>query len=621
MCDRYKGRVRYYEIINEPDLSVRDVEAYLKLVKAGSRGIKRADPTAVVLASGVSGVDFDRGRVPFTTKFLELGGHRHCGLIPFHPYAYPRTFSRGYTEGPEANKQAEKQRWVRDLCRKHGLRMWIGELGWSMSGEGRGGSDERFLYPGEEFPSEERHFASYLARTMLIAKMEPTLEAHFWFVASFDNTFYNWKGTCNGYSLCGRGDNILASAAAYASLASLTEGFAFSRRLTLNDKKLWAPVFARKDRSILALWAAHDAFLLPGSLLGNGVRTLDILGNEKGLVRGGIRIDGEPTYILGPGRAIAALSAKLEKTRLGFFEDILVTDAFLTPEHDVVIVLKNRNREQVSPRIELAYPGGTDTLRVKLGSLDEKIVRVRLKKAPKKGSRLPVEVRLTRAGHTSERHFVLSPPPEHTLVATRATGKITVDGSLADWPRERPIYLNRRDQVLPPDPGVWGGTGDLSGVGYLMHDDECLYFACAVKDDVHLNNQPGHRLWAQDSIQLATGSAYEKRYAEITFALTPRGIKNQTSLGRHSGKPAEGLRIAVKQLPDGGGLVYETAIPWQALEPVKLLPGKVVHFAFIINDDDGRGRKWMGIANPAAIGATKDLKLYPRLLLQARKGN
>ena len=65
------------------------------------------------------------------------------------------------------------------------------------------------------------------------------------------------------------------------------------------------------------------------------------------------------------------------------------------------------------------------------------------------------------------------------------------------------------------------------------------------------------------------------------------------------------------------GLIYEVAIPLKAFEPTKFISSdRRISFAFIINDDDGRGRKWMGIDNPTAIGLTKDLKVFPLLLLK-----
>gem|GEM_PF-3553562 len=617
VAERYRDRIKYYEVINEPDLMIADVQTYLEFAKAGHRGIKRGAPAAIVLATGVSGVDFDRGNVPFTTKFLELGGDKYCDLIPFHPYAYPRAFAQGSAESPEENKQAEKQGWIRELCQKYNRRMWIGELGWDLASEGRGSSDERFIYPSVQFPKEERDFANYLTRSMLIGKMEPKLEAYFWHAASFDETPYNWKGNCTGYSPFGRGDNVLASGAAYANVASLTEGFTFSRSLDLKDENLWAAMFKRDAKAILAVWAVRDAFLLPGSLLGGEVKILDILGNEKRPERGGIRIDGEPAYILGSADAINAVSANMEKSApLGFYEGLSITDSFLTSDGNLFIILKNRNGKQVSLGMELDYPGGTEFLRLELPALKEQVVTVPMKKTLKKGEKLPLKVRLVRPDYTSQHDLVLPPPSDHSLVATKANTRITIDGSLGEWPKEEAIYLTRKEQVLPPDPGVWGGVDDLSAVGYVMYDNEYLYFACDVKDDLHLNNQPADGLWAQDSIQLGMGTVEKREYAEISLALTNQGIKSRKEHGVNSGGPVVGLRIAIERMKEQKGLVYEAAIPLNALEPVSIKPGKTIAFAFIINDDDGRGRKWIGIDNPAAIGATKDLNVYPLLLFR-----
>ena len=51
---RYKGKLRFFEIWNEPDISFGNftTEQYLKLLRAGYEGVKRGNPEAVVMTGG-----------------------------------------------------------------------------------------------------------------------------------------------------------------------------------------------------------------------------------------------------------------------------------------------------------------------------------------------------------------------------------------------------------------------------------------------------------------------------------------------------------------------------------------------------------------------------------------
>jgi beta-glucosidase/6-phospho-beta-glucosidase/beta-galactosidase len=86
VVQRYCDRVKYWEIHNEPKMSLN----YAKVVKAASKTIKKTDPTAKIIAGSIARVNVEGLRL-----ILEEGG---VGLfidaITYHPY----------DEFPEASK-------------------------------------------------------------------------------------------------------------------------------------------------------------------------------------------------------------------------------------------------------------------------------------------------------------------------------------------------------------------------------------------------------------------------------------------------------------------------------------------------------------------------------------
>ncbi len=85
-----KGRIPYYEIINEPQLymSAADYSGYLK---SASEAIRKADPAAKVIGLCLTS-DFGGNMDQFCRESMALGSGKWLDAIGFHPYG-PRTLT------------------------------------------------------------------------------------------------------------------------------------------------------------------------------------------------------------------------------------------------------------------------------------------------------------------------------------------------------------------------------------------------------------------------------------------------------------------------------------------------------------------------------------------------
>lgn len=121
---RYKDRVKYWEIWNEPDQEIYWVpqdgmRAYTELLKKVYPAIKEEDPTAVVVLGGLSG-----GAVLPLKKIYAQGGGPYFDVVNVHPFVDPlgtdavnlmRSVYRGVKKVRDANGDAAKPIWFTEI--------------------------------------------------------------------------------------------------------------------------------------------------------------------------------------------------------------------------------------------------------------------------------------------------------------------------------------------------------------------------------------------------------------------------------------------------------------------------------------------------------------------------
>jgi len=76
----YRGKVRYYEVVNEPETIFKQVPVYVKYLKAAHDVIRQEDLDALIVAPSYS------GRRPFEwiEEFCQAGGHRWVDIWAIH---------------------------------------------------------------------------------------------------------------------------------------------------------------------------------------------------------------------------------------------------------------------------------------------------------------------------------------------------------------------------------------------------------------------------------------------------------------------------------------------------------------------------------------------------------
>ncbi len=176
--------------------------------------------------------------------------------------------------------------------------------------------------------------------------------------------------------------------------------------------------------------------------------------------------------------------------------------------------------------------------------------------------------------------------------AARFSAPPTVDGDLSEWGGLADVI----DQVVF-QPANWTGVGDNSATFALAWDDNNLYLAAQVKDDVRAQTQREATIFKGDSLELLLDTNLAGDFAEAKLSgddfqlgLSPGDLAAGDPPPQpylwfpkdRAGVPA-GVTMSAKPL--GDGYTIEAAIPWPVFG-VTPESGNRFGFALSVSDDD-----------------------------------
>ncbi|MEX0774546.1 MAG: sugar-binding protein [Phycisphaeraceae bacterium] len=213
------------------------------------------------------------------------------------------------------------------------------------------------------------------------------------------------------------------------------------------------------------------------------------------------------------------------------------------------------------------------------------------------------------------------------LSVPRATQPVQIDGQLDEkaWANAPVANLNEARQWFAfgklESPSDWTGPGDLSGKLRFLWDDQYLYVAVEVTDDIFAGKQVDSAIWNQDGLQFLIDpvrhSSEKPGKYDYCAAVGSKGPQVWCNGSASQSVPAgevTNVKLAVKRMDGGAGsMVYEIAFPWASLAPFQPGVGANLGLCLIINEDDGPGRKgfigWFGGAHSKELDHVGDLIL------------
>ncbi len=213
------------------------------------------------------------------------------------------------------------------------------------------------------------------------------------------------------------------------------------------------------------------------------------------------------------------------------------------------------------------------------------------------------------------------------VTVPKAVSPPVLDGVLDEpiWKKTSVQRLDKADQFWAfkkkENPASWQGPQDLSADLRFAWDDQFLYVAAVVTDDIAGALKPDAELWEQDSLQFLFDpmriSARKGGKYDYGVGDTPRGPRAQCYLSADGSivlGEAPDIKVSVKRGKTGtGDITYELAIPWKNLAPFRPAVGANLGMMLAVNEDDGHGRDslmtWFGNINSKDVDKVGDLIL------------
>ncbi len=273
---RYQGKGIIWEIWNEPNLDQfwgpqPNVQHYEALLSQTVAAIRRVDPTALIVAPGISGFDWT-----FLTALGDMGAFKKLDAVTVHPYGIeiPEDLGPHYVHLAALLHRCHPAWKIPVISSECGTTAVAG-------------------------PPSEAVQARYLPRQWLVNLF---YDAHL-------SIWYDWRN--NGVDPADIQHNFgvvrydfSTKPAYYAAQTLLTTlaGYRFMRRIPLEEEDDYLLLFLKEDQAALALWTRGEAHTICLPLMVDEAVLVEMLGArstlssaENGL---DVEIDGAPRYLL-----------------------------------------------------------------------------------------------------------------------------------------------------------------------------------------------------------------------------------------------------------------------------------------------------------------------------------
>lgn len=308
VTSHYKGKITYWEILNEPNLEMTAPQ-YVPYLQAAYEAAKEGDPDCKIV--GVCATSDSTGKPDdFTQGVLDLGASKFFDLLSVHLY---------HTNPPETTLDVGSdkliQKWRQTLKDKYGKDTSVWDTEKSYSARELGYSSLKNYVPVEYCDEPQflidtfRHKAEYLIRETLLDAVAGGSGRFYWFgVFDYEASFitirsfqpYGLDHTEFDQSPC---PELIAANGLARVLDGMSHPF---RQLTPSDSTR-ACVFTGDKGSVAALWdwKGKSRIVIPVGTTPFVLRNffgepIDVTPNAQGEIV--VEAEGAPKYLSLPGR-------------------------------------------------------------------------------------------------------------------------------------------------------------------------------------------------------------------------------------------------------------------------------------------------------------------------------
>lgn len=585
VAERYRGRVRFYEQLNEPDLAAFNnfsAEEYVALFNAGSTALRNGDPAARLLTGGFATMRvLPASNAP---DYIEKALKGMSGRFDIHAHHEHGTFDRykRLIDGP-----------FLALRRKLGVTApWYANETAVNSVGGR-----------------EKEQAADLWRKLIFSWSRGAI-GYNWY--DLRNDGFDPDNGEHNYGLLTHDFQPKMAFVAYNTLTGLLKEQRFQRQIPVRDG-IWLFAFDNGARQLLAGFGEEGASsrLLLLETDATEAEAIDIMGNRHSVaIRNGVL-----AFEIGAVPSMLRIASKAKIQYRGIFADVSVPSRIVPGKSfEVTLSAQTTGAEPVAIEWLLEAPAGISfsskqiTANIPGGAQRQ----WRIRGFADRNLRLPDEGRSAlKIRYRSGMYDGCLNCPLESVITIPAK----------EFHREPDFRLSRRSQnvnLVGANPAsnhlLWRGIDDLSASIWLARVGDRLVVSCEVVDDIHRQPYAGEAIWKGDSIQFAILPPGKRKAWEFGLAHLDSGESSVYIWHVPEGGDAAAVNrtIRLQTRREGGKTFYRAEISLAALGLPVDEAKNGFYFNLLVNDNDGEGREgWMQIA--PGLGGTRNLERYPLL--------
>lgn len=582
---RYRDRVRYMEVWNEPDINTfgDKPERYLQLMRIAYRETRIHAPGITVMTGGFSGMVTTARQTAFVRRILDQGKgsydaiafHGHGSLSSYLTHLEPLLAAKrefGIAAPWYANETAEPSNWSGEEGQALTLFKKL-LVSWSRGAIGYNWYD---LRNDGDNPEEAEHNYGMLTQEF------------------YPKPVYG----------------------VYNMLAGVFREAKFIRNAKPGQSRQAYLFRDRQGAFLLPAWNDEPGETLFAVSGGNRASRIDLFGNETPLSV----LDGITAFAVGDRPAIL-------RTAVG--EEPVFQGKFLSADGAFNLV----SGEERKFELELANPTDS-TLRFQLKlilppGLSGLHTTADLRLAPGEERRISWPLQTTR-----DFHSLPDRPQTVGIELSLTAGKHELwHGTLRREVRtvtrlpqqgfagQPDFVLNRSKQVLrlvpaapENEPLYWKGPRDLSAAVRLGRNGNTLLLRVEVTDDVHCQPRRGVESWMGDNIQLALQLPGQSGLWEIGLTRLADGEPETwiwlAPTGYSPEKAAPRIKLVTSRDETTAQTVYHAELPFETIGLTETTGKQGFRFNLLVNDNDGKGRNNC-IAVAPGIAESKSPGRYP----------
>ena len=263
---RYKGRIRHYEIWNEPNLSrffSGSVDQMINLAREAYAILKEVDSNNVIVSPAAT--QGDKG-LAWLESYFSKGGGNYADVIGYHFYVTPRP--------PEAMVPIALK--VRDLMAKYGQEnkaLWNTESGWLIGSLEQKVNPAVVGFPKKWTPLSAAEASAYVSRSLILG-WAAGIRRYYW---------YAWDNLEMGL-IEPNSKKLKAPALAFKKTSEWLKA-ANIQYCQLWSRDIWVCHLVKNNRSAWLAWSTSDtqALTLPS---GWGAKEIETLNGRSFAING-----------------------------------------------------------------------------------------------------------------------------------------------------------------------------------------------------------------------------------------------------------------------------------------------------------------------------------------------